>query len=102
MKKLLALSAVALAFSAAPALADHHGGEGRMGGKGDMFAKHDTDGNGVVTEAEFLEHAKERFSKMDTDGNGEVTKDEAEAMKEKWKEKRAEMKAKKSGAPSEE
>ncbi len=97
MKKLLTLGAFALAFSATPALADHHGGEH----KGDMFAKHDTNGDGVVSEAEFLEHAKERFSKMDTDGNGEVSKEETEAMKAKWKEKRAEMKAKKSATPEE-
>ncbi len=98
MKKLLAFTVVALVFTAAPALADHHGGEGH---KGDMFAKHDSDGNGVITEAEFLDHAKERFSKMDADGNGEVTQDEARAMKSKWKEKLKEKRAQKSGSSEE-
>lgn len=81
MKKLLALGACALAFSATPALAetgDH---------KGKMFEKHDTNGDGVISKEEFLSHAEEKFGKMDADGNGEITKAEGEAAKEKWREK---------------
>ena len=102
MKKLLTLGVIALAMSATPALADHHG-EGKKGG---MSEKHDTNGDGTVTEAEFVAHAteraKEHFAKMDTDGNGEISKEEAaagkEKMREKMKERRAKMKDRK-GAP---
>ncbi len=96
MKKLFLLSAAALAISATPALADNHGDK-----SGKMFEKHDTNGDGVVSEAEFLDHAKQRFAEMDTDGNGEISQEEAKAQKEarkekmkekreKWKEKREE------------
>lgn len=93
MKKLMTLGAVALAFSATPALADHHeGGEGPGGDKGKMFEMHDTNGDGVISKDEFLAKVEERFGKMDADGNGEITKEEAqaahEAMREKWKERR--------------
>ena len=94
MKKILMLSIAALSLGfAAPALADHHEGKG--------FEKHDTNGDGVVTEAEFLEHAKARFAKMDTDGNGEISAEEAKEnraeMKEKMKEKREKWKEKREG-----
>lgn len=97
MKKLMAFTAVAMAISMTPALAEHH--EGKKGDhKGKMFEKHDTNGDGVISKDEFLSHATERFNKMDADGNGEVTKEEGEAaheaMREKMKEKRAERKAK--------
>ncbi len=91
MRKLLALGVCALAFSATPALADHHEGGDR---KGKMFEKHDTDGNGVISKDEFLKGAEERFSKMDADGNGEVTKEEAKAAHEKMREKMKEYKEK--------
>lgn len=84
MRKILALGVCALAFSATPALADHHKGGDH---KGKMFEKHDTNGDGVISKDEFLKGAEERFSKMDTDGNGEVTKEEAKAAHEKMREK---------------
>ena len=62
-----------------------------------MFEKHDTNGDGVISKAEFLTHAEERFSKMDVDGDGNVTKDEAKAAKEKMREKWKEMKDKRGG-----
>ncbi len=93
MKKLFLLSAAALALMATPALADNHSDKGPKGG-GKMFEKHDTNGDGVVSESEFLEEAKGRFSKMDTDGNGEVTQDEAKAAHEAMREKRKEMREK--------
>lgn len=88
MKKLLALTAVALAVSMTPALADHHGSKGKM------FEKQDTNGDGVISKSEFLSHAEERFSKIDTDGNGEISKDEAKAKHTAMKEKRKEHRQK--------
>lgn len=86
MKKLLMLSAAVLAFQAAPALAER--GESH---KGKMFESKDTNGDGTISESEFLAHAKEKFSKMDKDGDGSISKEEA---KENWEGKRAEMKEK--------
>lgn len=110
MKKLLTLTAAVLAFSAAPALADNHGKDAK-GPKGGMFEQHDTNGDGVVSQDEFLDHAKARFGEMDTDGDGKISREEAQAhrteMKEKWKErreermeKREERKEMRKGAPA--
>ena len=93
MKKMLLLSVAALTFgAAAPAFADHHDKAGKM------FEKHDLNGDGVVTQEEFLEHAKKKFSEMDRDSNGEISQEEAKAqrdtMKEKMKEKREKWKEK--------
>ncbi|MGN7439201.1 MAG: hypothetical protein ACTHOO_11230 [Alcanivorax sp.] len=94
MKKLLMLSALALAVSVPTAAeAGPHGG--KKGHK--MFEKHDLNGDGVVTKSEFLEGAEKMFSKMDLDGNGEITKEEAEEARAKMKEKWKEHKGKKGG-----
>lgn len=87
MKKLLTFGAVALALSVTPALADNHGDSGK---KGKMFEKHDTNGDGVISKDEFLNHAEERFSNIDADGDGSVSKEEAKARHEAMKEKRKE------------
>lgn len=104
MKKILAMTVLALAISSPAAFADDHGGkDGKRGGK--MFEKHDTNGDGVISKDEFMNHASEKFSKMDADGNGEVTKDEGkaawEARREKMKEHRAKMKEKKDAKTAE-
>ena len=97
MKKLLAMTVLSMALISTAALADHHGGKHKMGGKKGkmiehMFQKNDTDGDGVISKAEFMDEAEERFSKMDADGDGKITQEEAkafgEAMHKKWKEKR--------------
>lgn len=87
---LAGLLAVGL-MSAPVVFADNHGGKG-----GKMFEKHDTNGDGVISKAEFLTHAEERFAKMDADGNGEISKEEAKAYKKAMKEKRKERKKDKS------
>jgi len=91
---LLTVGAATLALSS-HAMAEDHGGKMHKGAK--MFEKHDTNGDGVISKAEFLTHAEERFSKMDVDGDGNVTKDEAKAAKEKMREKWKEMKDKRGG-----
>ena len=79
-----------------PVLAEHHEKKGDRGAK--MFEKQDTNGDGVISKAEFLSHAEERFSKLDSDGNGEVTKEEAKAAHEAMKEKVKEMREKRGDA----
>ena len=96
MKKFLMLTAAGLIFQATPVLAGHHeGGEDHKGG---MFAKHDTNGDGVISEAEFLAHAKAKFAQKDTNGDGSISREEAKAAKqskrEKMKDKREKIKEK--------
>jgi Ca2+-binding EF-hand superfamily protein len=91
MKKILMLTAAALVLQATPVLAGDYKDSDH---KGKMFEKQDTNGDGVITESEFLESAKERFKSMDLNGDGSVTKEEGreamEAKRKKWKEKREE------------
>lgn len=79
MKKLvvytIALSALMLSANAE---ARHHE-EGEGSRKGGMFQRLDSNKDGVVTQDEFLVHAKEKFKKMDSNGDGSVTKDEAKS-----------------------
>ena len=97
MKKLLLLTAAGLILQATPVLAEERdGGPKRGDHKGGMFAKHDTNGDGSISEAEFLVHAKARFAEKDTNNDGSISQEEAkaahEARKAKMKEKREEMK----------
>lgn len=92
MKKLFVLTVATVLFASPSAFADDH--EAGKRDKGAMFEKHDTNGDGSISKAEFLSHAEERFAKMDADGNGEITKDEAQAKKAEWKEKMKERREK--------
>lgn len=93
MKKLLTLGVAILALGSAPALAGHH--EGDKENKGGMFAQKDANGDGAISQDEFLDaykvKAMKKFEKMDANGDGSITQDEAKAahskMKEKWEEK---------------
>lgn len=94
MRKQLLFTTLALTLIAAPAMA--------QGGK--MFEKHDTDGDGAISKAEFMAVAEARFATMDGDGNGAISQDEAAAARAKMKEKMKkyrEMRQKKQGAPAE-
>lgn len=99
MKKLLLLAAAGLILQATPAFADDHKGRGD-GPRENMFEKHDANGDGMVSEAEFMAHAKAKFVEKDTNKDGSISKDEAQAAKEKmkgkWKEKREDRKEKRS------
>lgn len=100
MKKLLLLATAAFIFQATPTLAEHHeGGEGHKGKRyAEKMKQSDTDGNGSISEAEFLAKAKEKFAEKDTNGDGEISQEEAkaahEAKRAKMKEKRGAMKDK--------
>lgn len=80
MKKLLTMTAAlaSMVTFSGHAFADNHGGEGQKGAK---FAKHDTNGDGVISKSEFLAHAEERFAKMDADSSGDLSKDELKAAR---------------------
>jgi hypothetical protein len=102
MKKIMLLSAAVLALQAVPAMAED--GAKKMHRGDGMFEKQDTNKDGVISEAEFLDHGKAKFKELDGNGDGNVTKDEAKSHYEKkradWKAKKAEMKAKKEAAPA--
>lgn len=93
------LTAAGLILQATPVLAgDHEGGHKKGDHKAKMFEKQDLNGDGSISEAEFLEGAKKRFKEMDANGDGAFTKEEGkaahEARREKMKEKRAKWKEK--------
>lgn len=100
MKKILMLTAAVFALQALPAIAQDAAPKDGKGHR--MFEKLDTNGDGKISEAEHLAHAKERFKAMDANGDGFVTKEEGkahhEAKKAEWKKKREEMKAKETPA----
>lgn len=93
----LLTAVAALALLTGPALAGHHEGGDDKGPK--MFEKLDADGNGDISEAEFVAAHKKRFDEIDANSDGAISKDEAkahhEARKAKWKERREEYKARK-------
>jgi hypothetical protein len=78
MKKLIAIAALAAAFAAPAALADHHGAK-------KTFADLDADSSGGVTLAE-IQATKpamtaEKFAKYDTDASGDISAAEHDAWK---------------------
>jgi len=93
MKKtpILTLALAAILVSS-PAWADEHKGEGKAK---HGFEKLDTNGDGKVTEAEFLDVQKARFADMDTNKDGAVTKEEGEAARKAWGEKMKEYRKEK-------
>jgi opacity protein-like surface antigen len=77
MKKFIAIAALAAAFAAPSALADHHGKK--------TFADLDADANGTVTLAEIQavkpEMTAEKLAKYDTDASGDLSEAEYDAWK---------------------
>lgn len=55
--------------------------------KGKMFERVDTDGDGIISEAEFMEAHKHRFKEIDSNSDGQISKDEAKAHRESMHEK---------------
>ncbi len=64
-----------------------YGGPDKAGAGGKMYEKLDENGDGSVSQAEFLAQASERFAKMDVDGDGVLTKYEAAAFHKSMREK---------------
>ena len=52
----------------------------------DMINEVDADGNGTISEDEYLDAKKKSFAKMDADGNGELTQDEVKSHYQKKRE----------------
>lgn len=51
----------------------------------------DTDGDGAISKAEFLAQAEAKFDRMDANGDGKITPEERQAMREKWRRRRADQ-----------
>lgn len=68
--------------------------------KGPFKMRLDTDGDGLVSKAEFMKAQEERFADMDTNGDGSVSGDEMKASWDRWKERRAEMRGKAKDKPA--
>lgn len=82
--------------------ADDHKGHDKMEKmKQHMLEKIDTDGNNVISKAEFLASHEEKFTMMDTDKSGDLTSDELTAAHEKMMEKRKEWREKRKEAKEE-
>lgn len=78
MKRLMAIAALAAAFAAPAALADHHGAK-------KTFADLDADASGGVTLAEIQatrpEMTQETFAQYDADASGDISAAEYDAWK---------------------
>lgn len=80
--------AVLMAGAVAPSFAQQNKGA-------KQFAKMDTDGNGTVSEVEFLERAKKRFAKIDANGDGQLAREELQAARKARREARKTKRKKK-------
>ncbi len=48
----------------------------------------DTNGDGMISKAEFMAQAESRFAKMDTNGDGRITQEERAGMRDKFQQMR--------------
>lgn len=96
MKKLLAISALALILSG-PAFAEDAAAPDHKG-PGPMFERADTNHDGLLSKEEFMAKHEETFKRLDTNGDGSISKEEIEVGREKWKEMRKEHMEQKDGA----
>ena len=86
MKKLIlaAVAVSALSIASGAAMAEHH--EGGYG-KGKMMEKVDTNGDGMISKAEFMAKHEEKFAKMDKDGDGNLSAEEMKQARGEMKDK---------------
>ena len=94
MRKLGWVLVMALAGGAALSVSagSHEDGEGGHHGKfmRKMLDRMDADGDGLVSEAEFVGAHRERFAKMDADGDGQLSHEEMAAHHSAKREQRRE------------
>ena len=97
------LSSLALSVLALPVLAEDNparlGGPEGHGPRGmEKMLNADTDGDGMLSKAEFMAVHEKRFDEMDSNHDGKVSKDEMkahrEAMKAEFEAKRKEWESK--------
>ena len=71
--KAIATSLIVVTMTATPLLAQQGpGGQGH-------FKEMDTDGDGQISQEEWVSHQTERFTEIDTDGDGYASEKEMEA-----------------------
>jgi len=111
LRKLL-LSTMALAVLAGPAITTAQAkdqtppppGGGHGGPGAAMLDSADTDGDGLLSKAEFVAVHEKRFAEMDANNDGKVSRDEMkahrESMKAQFDAKRKEWEAKKAATPA--
>lgn len=95
MKSSIALTLGTLLSMAAlstTAYAHDHGGDTskKMDKMEKMMDKYDANGDGNLSQEEFMTHAQEKFTKMDANGDGMVSKEE---LKKKYHDKKRDKKA---------
>lgn len=59
----------------------------------------DGDGDGTVSESEFIDAHRERFSRMDSDGDGRLSKEEVAGHHREMRERRQQMREERAGGP---
>jgi Ca2+-binding EF-hand superfamily protein len=84
--KWIALTAMSLMLVSNPVLADNHGDK-RGHKMEEVMEKVDVNGDGIITEEEFIEVHKEQFDTLDENGDGKVTEDELKTARKRMKEK---------------
>ena len=77
--KVLSFVLVLNLFLSASAVAGHHSEK--------KFFKRDLNGDGLVSQEEYVSASVEKFQKMDTNNNGSIDQDEYAAAKQLWKQK---------------
>ena len=97
MNKLLlgAIAISALSIGANAALAEKNGDGMHDEHKGKMMERIDTNGDGMISKAEFMAKHEEKFTKMDVNNDGLLSMEEMKEAKAEMKEKWKEMKHKK-------
>jgi Ca2+-binding EF-hand superfamily protein len=106
MKRSLALGVAMLIAAASTVLANEGKGRwfDRLDTNGDgvideaemdarqtaRFNEKDANGDGMISKEEFNARAQSRFSRVDEDGNGEITKEEFTAAMKEWRKKHSE------------
>ena len=69
MKRAITYALIFGGLAAAPAFAEHHEHGDK---KSDQVRMADTNNDGEVSKAEFVQHAGQKFDKMDTNGDGNL------------------------------
>jgi hypothetical protein len=102
MKNKLLLTAACLALSVAVSIPlasgaahadDHHGHKGK-GRHAERLQEVDTNGDGLVSKAEFMAQQEKRFNELDANSDGQIDQDEHKAFRGKMKERFKEMREK--------